>query len=119
MHNTAFLPEQLNQLAELIADRVVEQLQREPTDAGKLIDAAEVARRFSLSRDYVYEHADDLDAVRLGDGPRARLRFDPVTVGERLRRSSGQEPSQHKVKPVRTVRKGRDDTLLPIRGESP
>ena len=83
------------------------------------IDAAEVARRFSLSRDYVYEHADDLGAVRLGSGPKARLRFSPAKVGRGarpVRRSRSHNPNES---PVRPVRGGRGVTLLPIRGESP
>ncbi len=67
-----------------VARRVVELLMAEqvPTDA--LINAAEVARRFGVSRSTVYERAGELGAIRLGDGPKARLRFDPQTVAERL-----------------------------------
>jgi len=42
-----------------------------------LVDAATLAGLLGVSRAYVYEHATDLGALRLGDGPRARLRFDP------------------------------------------
>lgn len=101
---------------EAVARRVVELLS---SDEGseEWIEAAEVARRFSLSRDYVYEHADDLGAVRLGSGPKARLRFDPSKVAEVLRGSSEGE-SGPKRAAVRPVRSGRGVTLLPIRGES-
>lgn len=114
----ALPPEQLDQLAALIADRVVEQLQSDSTEAGRLIDAAEIARRFSVSRDYVYEHADDLGAVRLGSGPKARLRFSSTKVAEALG-SSTESESQPKRVAVRPVRRGHGVTLLPIRGESP
>jgi hypothetical protein len=40
------------------------------------VDAATLARILGVSRDSIYEHADELGAVRIGDGPRARLRFD-------------------------------------------
>lgn len=99
-----------------VAERVVQLLRAEAIGC-ELIDAAEVARRFSLSRDYVYEHADDLGAVRLGSGPKARLRFDPAKIAERLG-GSDREESHHKVKAVRPVRRA-GATLLPIRGESP
>jgi hypothetical protein len=66
-----------------VAERVVELLRAESI-GGDLIDSVEVARRFSVSRDYVYEHAEELGAMRLGSGSRARLRFDPATVRERL-----------------------------------
>ena len=112
-------PEQVKQLAELVADRVVERLGWEPI-GGELIDAAEVARRFCVSRDFVYQHSDDLGAVRLGSGPRARLRFDPATVGEKLTGLHRREVPR-KAEPVRTVhaiRSSRGVALLPIRGTS-
>lgn len=102
---------------EAVARRVVELIRGEE-GSKELIDAAEVARRFSLSRDYVYRHADDLGGVRLGSGPKPRLRFDPAKVAEALGGSSGVEP-QPKRAAVRPVRNGRGVTLLPIRGESP
>ena len=42
----------------------------------RLLTAAEVAERLHVSRAYVYEHASELGALRLGDGPKAHLRFD-------------------------------------------
>lgn len=49
------------------------------------IDAQEVARRFRLSRAWVYAHARQLGAVPIGSGPRPRLRFDPRVVADALR----------------------------------
>lgn len=69
---------------EAIALRVAELIGNTDTTACKLIDAAEVAHRFNVSREYVYEHATELGAVRLGDGPKARLRFSPERVVEAL-----------------------------------
>jgi ATP-dependent exoDNAse (exonuclease V) alpha subunit len=37
----------------------------------------------------VYAHADELGAIRLGDGPRPRLRFDPAAVTQRLQPRRG------------------------------
>jgi hypothetical protein len=47
-----------------------------------LLTATEVAHRLSVARSWVYEHSNDLGVVRLGDGPRARLRFDPAIVAQ-------------------------------------
>ena len=58
-------------LAQLLAER---QLSDPP---GELLDAAALARRLGTNRSWVYEHQRELGAVRLGSGPRARLRFDP------------------------------------------
>jgi hypothetical protein len=68
---------------EAVATRVVDLLQGGGMSV-EMVDAAEIARRFGVSRDFVYEHADDLGAIRLGHGPRARLRFAPTKVGEAL-----------------------------------
>lgn len=48
------------------------------------ISAAEVARLWGVARRWVYDHADELGASRLGSGTRPRLRFDPDEVAERL-----------------------------------
>jgi hypothetical protein len=48
----------------------------------RLLDAAEAAARIGRSREFVYDHADDLGAIRLGDGPRPRLAFDPRGLDE-------------------------------------
>lgn len=68
---------------EAIAERTAELLRNQPA-TGELVDAAEIARRFNVSREYVYEHAAELGAVRLGHGPKARLRFDPEHAAEAL-----------------------------------
>ena len=41
-----------------------------------LIDARELAAELGVARDWVYANAERLGGVRLGNGPRARLRFD-------------------------------------------
>ncbi len=106
---------------EAIARRVSELLREEP-GAG-LIDAAEVARRFRLSRAYVYENADALGAIRIGTGKRPRLRFEPETVAERLTARSGSRGSESgkparkaRSKPRRRPRSDSAPGLLPIRG---
>ena len=69
---------------EAIARRTAELLR--DLDAGapghraQLVDAAEIARRFGVERGWVYAHANELGAVRLGTGRRPRLRFDLVGV---------------------------------------
>jgi hypothetical protein len=62
---------------EAVAARLERLLVPDAVDGGtQLVDAAVVADAIGHSRDYVYEHADELGAVRLGAGPRPRLRFD-------------------------------------------
>lgn len=83
------------QLVEAIARRVVELLSEQTADppAVRLVDAAELARRLGVDRDWVYAHASQLGAVRLG-GPRGRLRFDVEVVRERLDAGADGRPQQ-------------------------
>jgi hypothetical protein len=66
---------------ERIAVRVAELLEEDSTT--RFVDAAVVARKLDVDRDWVYAHASELGGVRLG-GPRGRLRFDLVTIRRRL-----------------------------------
>ncbi len=45
--------------------------------------ARHVAAHYRVDVRFVYQHADELGCVRLGGGPRPRLRFDPRAVRER------------------------------------
>jgi hypothetical protein len=65
-------------LAELLAGRSERPAQR------RLLTAAEVSEWWGVERSWVYAHADDLGARRLGAGQRPRLRFDPDEVADRL-----------------------------------
>ncbi|HEX5375996.1 MAG TPA: hypothetical protein VFW48_07540 [Solirubrobacterales bacterium] len=77
---------------EKIARRVVELLERRGLQKRELVDAAELARRFGIERSWVYTHAIELGAVKLGNGAKPRLRFDPE-VAERVLRRAGEVPA--------------------------
>jgi hypothetical protein len=66
-------------LADPVARRVIEMIKDEgvlaPPTAATWLDAAEVAQLLHVTREWVYQHADELGAVRLGGGRRPRLRF--------------------------------------------
>ncbi len=106
---------------ESIAKRVSELLTSPATRS--LIDASEVARRYGISRSWVYENATELGAVRLGRGPKAPLRFHPDRVAEALTSRSTGESSQPRVSKAAKPRRGRRrkghvrqrGDLLPIR----
>ncbi len=55
-----------------LADALVARLQR---PSGGLVDAQTLADYLAVDRSYVYQHASELGARRLG-GPGGRLRFD-------------------------------------------
>jgi hypothetical protein len=74
----------LDRLADLLAERLALRLNGLTAGAEPLVDAAEIARLHGKTRSWVYEHAGELGAVRLGSGPRPRLAFSPARVAEWL-----------------------------------
>jgi len=48
------------------------------------MDAARLAAELGVTRSWVYEHRDELGAVRLGTGTKPRLRFDLNTARRAL-----------------------------------
>jgi hypothetical protein len=108
------------QTTEAIARRVVELLEKHGLQNRELVDAAELARRLGIERSWVYSHAIELGAVKLGGGAKPRLRFDPEVAARVLRRV-GEGPAADP--PARSskragqprVSRGRGEPL-PIRG---
>jgi len=64
---------------------IAREVARLSVPGGGLLTASEVALAFNVTRGWVYAHADELGAIRLGDGPRPRLRFEPAVVTRALR----------------------------------
>jgi hypothetical protein len=110
---------------EMIADSVARRLRDELTElaehdgdspaAQRLVDAAAVARTLGVDRDWVYAHAKQLGAVRLG-GPHGRLRFDldrlpkpgampPPAAARRPRRKSAKRLPGSDPRPVPGTRR--------------
>ena len=72
-----------------IVSRVAELLQSRRTACParprpRLVTAAEVARWCGVERSWVYAHAEELGARKIGTGERPRLRFDLAEVSERI-----------------------------------
>jgi hypothetical protein len=110
------------QCIEAIATRVIELLHQHTQHLQhpeSLIDVAELARRTSLSRTWIYEHARELGAIRLGDGPKARLRFNPDTVKRLLEREPPPRVEPAPAKRRRQIRAMNDIELLPITTNRP
>ena len=106
---------------EAIARRVVELLERRGLQRRELVDAAELARRFGIERSWVYSHAIELGAIKLGDGSKPRLRFDPEIAARVLRvvgeGSAADPPARSGERAGQPQRdRGSEVRLLPIRG---
>lgn len=105
------------EVVDAIARRVVELLPRGTSAQVELVDAAELARQLGIERSWVYTHAIQLGAIKLGNG--RRLRFDPQVAIERIRASARQNLDQKPRPRPRHPRpvEGERPPLLPIRGD--
>jgi len=79
---------------EAIAQRVVRIITTTTPSAHRLLEPRELAAALHVSLDYVYSHAADLGAMRLGDGPKARLRFDLHTAQQAMRARKQPPPAR-------------------------
>jgi hypothetical protein len=86
-------------MAEEIARRVAELVDHRIREPFRLLDTKTVASMLAISEEWVREHAAELGAVRVGDGPKGALRFDAARVRaalehRRLERSKDRDRSQ-------------------------
>jgi len=96
---------------ELIARRVLALVHAElDSEHERLVDAKTLAQLLGVTRGWVYAHAEELQAVRLG-GPRGRLRFDLARVTERGNGSRAPQP-RRRTRATNVMRSGAN--LLPI-----
>jgi|SRR6266851_3088260 len=103
-----------DRVIDAIARRVVKLLQR-PSDVAEWLTAEQVARRYNVSRRWVYDHAHELGAQRLGRGTRARLRFSARTIQRYMAPPADTPVPQAQGRP--SDRAGRGLSLLPIDGD--
>jgi hypothetical protein len=73
--STLLTPGDVEAIAEATARKLVE-IVGEPARTFGLVGARELAQGLGVSLDYVYAHATELGGMRLGSGPKARIRFD-------------------------------------------
>lgn len=95
-------PRTVERLATRTAELLAEHLKQHPTNPRpahqqlpELLTAAEVSAWWGVHRGWVYEHASELGAIRIGTGQRPRLRFDPEQVTRRLARPPQHRPYVH------------------------
>lgn len=105
---------------EAVARRVVELLAEQRTPTGdRLVDAAELAGLLGVERGWVYDNAEHLGAIRLGDGGRPRLRFNVERALAAWQHHGGRtEPKSEQTTPRRRHRPASSGSLLPIRGRA-
>ena len=118
------------QAVEQVAARVAQLIDRQhrahdqerAEDNVGLLTVAKLAKYLDLNPAYVYEHADDLGAIRIGDGPKARIRFDLHTANAALTKlQATREPGPRETagrqrrRPATTGAHSSDPPLLEIK----
>ena len=104
-----------------VARRVVHLLEERDQAARfrELVDAQTIAAILGVSRSTVYEHAELLGAIEVGNGSRPRLRFDVDQARAAWTHKAGTAGREDEVRPpTRAPRRRRgepEDGLLPVR----
>jgi predicted DNA-binding transcriptional regulator AlpA len=83
---TELTPDAIEQIAQRVAQLLGRGQVAHPPDSLRLLEASQLAHRLGVSREWVYEHATELGAITIGDGPKPRLRFDPEVAAAALAR---------------------------------
>lgn len=115
-------PQVIEQIAQRAAELIRGGEAPRAQDPPRLLAPSELARRLGVSREWVYEHATELGAIAIGDGPKPRLRFDPQTaeaaMAARRRRPEPAAPDAGGGAPVRRRRPPPPEgvPLLPVYG---
>ena len=113
------------QAVEQVASRVAQMLQRQQQQSAEIpgakeqqgfLNVAQLARHLGLNPAWIYEHADELGAIRIGDGPKARIRFDLYTATQALRQH---QPGRTQGPATATPRKPRRSPASPYRTNAP
>jgi hypothetical protein len=91
---TARTQEAAEATAEEIARRVAELVDDRIREPFQLVDTKTVAHMLDVSEEWVREHAAELGAVRVGDGPKGALRFDAARVRAALERRRLDPPKE-------------------------
>jgi hypothetical protein len=110
-------------LVDAVAERVLELLGERDALPGcsRLVSAGELAALLGRSREWVYEHAEELGGRRIGDGERPRLWFDVDRALSGRQTSERSHPSDRPAPAGGSARRrrrapGSEVPLLPIAG---
>jgi hypothetical protein len=83
-------PDLVDAVARRVLELAAEAQAADGDEPSELLTVADVAARLRVTPKWVYAHQQELGAIRLGDGPKARLRFDPRIVDAQM--TPGEQP---------------------------
>jgi predicted DNA-binding transcriptional regulator AlpA len=92
-------PGDVRAIAEAVVDMLAERglvIYAGPGASARVLNAREVARLLGRSAPWVYEHATELGAIRMGNGPKARIGFDLATIEQWKRDHQSRPPETRK-----------------------
>jgi hypothetical protein len=111
-------PDAIEQVAQRVAQLLRHEHSHDETHPApsRLLTAEQLARHLGLNRAWVYEHAAELGAIQLGNGPRPRLRFDAQLAAQALQaRRRRNDPTTTSEQPrPRPTRRGRTPSTVPL-----
>ena len=107
----------IHAIAEAIADVLAERglvVYAGPSASARVLNAREVSQLLGRSAPWVYAHATELGAIRMGNGPKARIGFDLANI-ERWKRDNQARPPAVRKPPRRRPRRNtsRATNLIP------
>ena len=105
-------------IAEAVADVLAERglvVYAGPSASARVLTAREVSKLLGRSAPWVYAHATELGAIRMGNGPKARIGFDLASI-EQWKRDNQIHPPEARRPPRRRPRRNtlsRATNLIP------
>jgi len=90
-------------IAEAVADVLAERglvVYAGPGASARVLNASEVSKLLGRSAPWVYAHATELGAIRMGNGPKARIGFDLSNI-EQWKRDNRIRPPEARKEPRR------------------
>jgi hypothetical protein len=112
-------PELIDAVARRFLELVREAGAATGADPPDLLTVAEVAERLKMSPKWVYAHQRRLGVIKLGDGPKARLRFDPRAVEELRQPDAGPDQTAAPREPPKAKRSRRRLVSRPLPAVDP
>ncbi|MGD1055775.1 MAG: hypothetical protein ABR992_00015 [Solirubrobacteraceae bacterium] len=107
-------PQTVEQIATRVAQLMHHQ-QTSPTGTPGWMTAKELAAHLKINPAWVYEHAQELGAIRTGTGPKARIRFDLHTATQALKHQQPATATTRRKPTPRPTPYPTDAPLLEIR----
>jgi predicted DNA-binding transcriptional regulator AlpA len=92
-------PADVHAIAEAVADVLADRglvVYAGPGASARVLNAREVSQLLGRSTHWVYAHATELGAIRMGNAPKARIGFDLANIEQWKRDNQIRPPEEHR-----------------------